>query len=218
MKAAQDRSLAQQLAAARSNKAVNPALAFRQTQQMGSQAAMQTNQAAGIAKMQEQQQNQAAYQNFMNGVQSNRLGALGAGTGAAQALASKNAADAQAQNGFMGNIMSTAGTLGAAYMMSDENVKKNVKKADGDASPKSFLDALTAYNYKYKDSKNGKGEQLSVMAQDLEKAGPVGKAMVQETPQGKMVDYGKGFGAILAAQADLNERLKDIESKYGKKK
>ena len=56
------------------------------------------------------------------------------------------------------------------------------------------------------------------MAQDLEKAGPVGKSMVEDTPMGKLVNYGKGFGAVLAAQAHLNQRLKALESKKKKRK
>jgi len=54
------------------------------------------------------------------------------------------------------------------------------------------------------------------MAQDLEKAGKIGKSMVKNTEYGKMVDYGKGFGSILAAQVQLNERLKELEKKKKK--
>lgn len=102
----------------------------------------------------------------------------------------------------------------AMAAISDENSKKNTESYN----PKSFLDALKAYSYEYKDEHKdkpeaGKGRFLSVMAQDLEKAGPVGESMVMDTPSGKMVDYGKGFGAILAAQAHLNKRLKNIEKK-----
>jgi hypothetical protein len=96
-----------------------------------------------------------------------------------------------------------------------------VKSSEDGFDPKNFLDKLKAYSYEYKNPElpgAGEGRHLSVMAQDLEKAGPVGRSMVMETPQGKMVDYGKGFGAILAAQADLNGRLNDIESRYGKMK
>jgi len=98
--------------------------------------------------------------------------------------------------------------------MSDER-SKNVTK-DKDFNPKSFLDAIKPYSYEYKDSSApgaGEGRFLSPMAQDIEKAGPVGQSMVMDTPQGKMVDYGKGFGAILAAQAHLNERLSELEKK-----
>jgi len=84
-------------------------------------------------------------------------------------------------------------------------------------NPKDFLDKLTAYSYEYKNSvknnsKAGSGKHLSVMAQDLEKAGPVGQQMVKENSQGiKEVDYAKGFAAMLASQVALNERLKKIE-------
>ena len=104
--------------------------------------------------------------------------------------------------------------------------KKAVKYEKGepkDFSPQKFLDALKPNSYEYKDKfkKNslaGEGRFLGVMAQDLEKAGPVGKSMVEDTPMGKLVNYGKGFGAVLAAQAHLNQRLKALESKKKKRK
>lgn len=100
--------------------------------------------------------------------------------------------------------------------VSDKSCKENIEQED--FNPKSFLDKLAAYSYEYKNShKNedmgGEGRYLSVMAQDLEKAGPVGRSMVKENENGKYVDYGKGFGAILAAQAHLNQRLAELEKK-----
>lgn len=87
---------------------------------------------------------------------------------------------------------------------------------------KDFLDKLQAYKYEYKNPNKpgaGHGEFVSVMAQDLEKAGPLGKSMVKDMQDGtKMVDYGKGFGAILAAQAHLNKRLDELENKSKKRK
>lgn len=117
-----------------------------------------------------------------------------------------------------------AGASGLAQV-SDEKLKTD-KKAEGsqDFNPKSFLDKLQAYSYEYKKGAKdmegaGEGRHLSVMAQDLEKAGPVGKSMVEQDENGnKVVDYGKGFGAILASQAQLNERLSQIEKMYSKKK
>ena len=88
---------------------------------------------------------------------------------------------------------------------------------------KDFLDKLQAYTYEYKDKyKNmeeaGPGKHTSVMAQDLEKAGPIGQSMVSENESGvKVVDYAKGYGAILAAQAHLNKRLNELEKKKSKK-
>lgn len=116
----------------------------------------------------------------------------------------------------------------AAVATSDETQKQDIKsesapQQSGDSmNPKNFLDKLTAYSYEYKNSQKqnphaGQGKYLSVMAQDLEKAGPVGQSMVKQDESGtKQVDYGKGFGAILAAQVQLNERLKAIEAKKGK--
>lgn len=95
---------------------------------------------------------------------------------------------------------------------SDKNIKKD------------FLDKLEAYTYEYKnkykdDPRAGEGRHMSVMAQDLEKAGPIGKSMVEEDSEGvKMVDYAKGYGAILAAQAHLNKRLNELENKSKKRK
>lgn len=99
---------------------------------------------------------------------------------------------------------------------------KVADKAKDQFDPRSFLNALQATSFEYKKgAKNikgaGEGRYLGIMAQDLENAGPVGRSMVQQTPEGKKVDFGKGFGAILASQAALNERLAAIESKWGKK-
>lgn len=106
----------------------------------------------------------------------------------------------------------------AMSKISDKDNKKNVKEDKEEFSSKAFLDALQSYKYEYKDEFKkdplaGEGQRISVMAQDLEKAGPVGRSMVINTPQGKVVDYGRGFGTILAAQAELNKRLKELEKK-----
>lgn len=80
---------------------------------------------------------------------------------------------------------------------------------------KGFLDNLKATKYQYKDEKWGAGDHVSPMAQDLEKS-DLGKQMVVDTPQGKMVDYGKGFGYMLAAQAHNHRRLGDLEAAFKK--
>lgn len=96
---------------------------------------------------------------------------------------------------------------------SDINLKEDIK--DGDAKLDDFLNKLTAYEYEYKDpEKHGAGKRISPMAQDLEKS-ELGKQMVIDTPEGKLVDYGKGLGTIVAALAHLNEKLEEL--KKGKK-
>jgi hypothetical protein len=77
------------------------------------------------------------------------------------------------------------------------------------------LEKLKTYSYEYKDKMYGKKRHYGVMAQDLEKD-PVGKSMVMNTPKGKMVHSGLGFGAVLAAAKNLHDRLKAIETVKGR--
>ncbi len=378
MKSAQDRSIAQQIAMAKSNRSANAGLQARNLQNNAALQSQQTVQAAGQARLQEQMANQGQYSNYITGQQQNLNSLMGLNQQSQAQLYGANAANARGQNQFMGDMVGTAGQIGAMVMMSDKNEKKKIKyegrkplkmaeggevpgkkelskeekealnpfsgkaeqkrpvedlnailgghlfeqalsaapadnskmssgvnamtkqlmapssasmpaafgsasrgavaipfamggqipgkaKVKGDSeqndfvdaklspgevvvprtvvakgkeaaaefvqqatsaksedmSPKSFLDALKPFSYEYKNPSKpgaGNGKFLSVMAQDLEKAGPVGKSMVSQQPDGsKMVDYGKGFGAILAAQAHLNERLSEIESRKKKK-
>lgn len=100
------------------------------------------------------------------------------------------------------NLIGT--TLGAAAAFSDEEVKDDV----ADFDPSAFLDDLTSVKYRYKNPKMGEGKQVGVMAQDIEKEVP---QMVHDTPDGKIVDYNKAGGPILASMASLHERLKKLE-------
>jgi hypothetical protein len=47
------------------------------------------------------------------------------------------------------------------------------------------------------------------MAQEIERT-TIGKSMVNVVGGTKVVDYGKGFGAMLAAMADMHKRLEKI--------
>ena len=113
--------------------------------------------------------------------------------------------------GLIGGIGSFA-TGGAAK--SDIRAKEKIKGGEKDIS--NFLDKLSPFGYEYKKSEKdspfaGKGKHVSVMAQDLEKAGPIGKRMVINTPEGKLVNYSAGLPAMLAALADTHKRLKKVE-------
>jgi hypothetical protein len=111
--------------------------------------------------------------------------------------------EAQGNKALLGSLIGAGATVAA----SDERLKDDI--SDFDASE--FLDNLTPSKYRYKDAKkHGAGVHASPMAQDLEKT-EVGRSMVEDTPDGKMVDYGKGFGAILAALTDVHQRLKKVE-------
>lgn len=108
----------------------------------------------------------------------------------------------------VGGLISAGGQAVGAAAMSDERLKKNIK--DADAAIDAFLRQTGAHQYEYKDKKHGAGRYVSPMAQELEKT-DIGKSMVIETPEGKMVDYGRGLGAILAAQSRLARRLDGLE-------
>lgn len=92
------------------------------------------------------------------------------------------------------------------------------KELSSDAKIKEYLDNLHPYDYNYKEPDlpgRGHGRYVSPMAQEFEKS-ELGKTAVQQTSQGKMVDYGKLLGTMAAADAYLNERLNKIEGKKGK--
>ena len=94
----------------------------------------------------------------------------------------------------------------AASIWSDENLKTNI--LDGSEKVKELLDSIGTHSYNYKDPKHGEGTYVSPMAQELEKT-ELGKDMVIDTPEGKMVDYGRGMGVALSALADINKRLSE---------
>lgn len=97
----------------------------------------------------------------------------------------------------------------AAGIPSDRNLKENIEPFDASK----FLDSLTSYKYNYKNpQRDGEGEFAGPMAQDLEKT-PEGDSLVEDTPEGKRVDYGKGFGTILAALTDVHNRVKNLEGR-----
>lgn len=113
---------------------------------------------------------------------------------------------AKVGNAIMGGVTGVAG--GA---MSDERAKRDVHS--GDAKAEDFLDAIKAYDYRYKPESGADDGQrhVSAMAQDLEKT-QAGRAMVHDTPRGKVVDYTEGFATMLAAQGNLNARMREIEA------
>lgn len=120
-------------------------------------------------------------------------------------------------NASSGGSGSTGASKAGGFMsmFSDENLKTNVQ--DGSQEVRGFLDSLEPHKYEYADSVKGslfggEGEHVSPMAQELEQT-ELGANMVEDTPDGKVVDYGKGFGAILAGMADVNARLNAIEGR-----
>lgn len=92
---------------------------------------------------------------------------------------------------------------------SDRRAKEDIE--DGDDEADRAIAGLRAYKYRYKSSKDGKGGQLGVMAQSLERVGL--KQAVIDTPDGKYLDTGKLTGANTALIARLGARLSKLEGK-----
>jgi len=211
----QQMNLSQQVAAAKAARGGSSALASRNI----SQAAAQQSALQGASSLANAQQQ---FGQFLQGQQGlAQQGIQGMDEVAAKNYASQlGLAGAREEAGARRSAAQLEGiaTMGAALLpaISDKNAKKDIKSAKNTPmDPEHFLSKLSSHSYKYKDTKDGKGTFLSPMAQELEKAGPVGKSMVEDTPEGKVVNYGRGFGAILAAQADLNRRLQKVEGKKG---
>lgn len=104
--------------------------------------------------------------------------------------------------------------IAKAFQSSDEDGKKN-KDAPPEDKLEEFVNALKAYEYEYKNPEKpgaGEGKFISPMAQDIEKT-ELGEPMVIDTPEGKMVDYGKASGLTLALAAMLHERNKETEAR-----
>lgn len=199
LKAGLDQSNKQALAFAGSARGTsNPALAFRQAQQIQGEQQADVNQQAAMLRLQEQRNALAGLSNYMTGAENRAL--------------NQASSNADLNEKRKNKLFDTFANIGAAAV-SDENSKENIKKEDNSADKISnFMDALKSYTYDYKDEKNGQGKQMGVMAQDLEKT-QVGSQMVEDTENGKMVDFGKGFGAILASIASLNDKIKKMEGK-----
>lgn len=155
----------------------------------------------------QQQFNQALpQQQFQNAIA--RAGGVASGL---QNQAQLQSANQRSQNEGIDRLVGTGLTAGATFAASDERLKKNIEPFDS----KAFLDELTGRNYKYKDEKFGKGPQIGVMAQDLEKVVP---SAVEDTNEGKMINGAKVANIAMANLADINERLKALEElKKGKK-
>lgn len=110
-------------------------------------------------------------------------------------------------------IIKQVGDTVGKMMMSDRRVKKDVRPFD---SRKVFED-VSGYKFRYSDPALDTGEEeSSVMADEFQKVLP---AAVKEGPDGlKRIDMGdpKVGGLILAAIADMNKRMSDVEDRGGK--
>lgn len=174
-------------------------------QQYGSQLARQDAIMAGAGMDQQQQ-------NINNGVAAAQYqrdaslasGIIQAGAGITGLVATAGSAAPAAVPAVVGGVKKIAGGLDGT---SDRRAKTDIKPAG--EKVKTFLDALNEADYEYKNKNTpttSPGRHTSVMAQDLEKS-ELGRRMVHDTPQGKVVDYKEGLATMLAGLANVNDRL-----------
>lgn len=171
-------------------------LAARTAGQQSSQLAATINQQTQIARLAEQMQNAGLAGNMLLGMRQGDMG-----------LAQQAAAQPAGWERYLGMVGQGAQV---ASMASDRRLKTDVK--DGDGAVRKTLKGLREFAYRYKDEKFGEGDQVGVMAQDLERT-PIGKQVVRETPAGKMVDGVKLSGFNTAALVNLSRRIEELEGK-----
>jgi hypothetical protein len=114
----------------------------------------------------------------------------------------------------VGALFSAAGTIGAGALMATSDERAKTKISEGDA--RSWVRALGSHEYEYKE---GVGEPtgkkfISPMAQEIEKVSP---NMIEEVDGIKRVNYGKGFGAMLATMFEMDRDLKALEDSFKKR-
>ena len=159
--------------------------AFLANQQAQMQAAL-ANQGAQLTEQQMAQQNKQFYDNlsFQRAMQNQQM--------------------------TMGIVGGALGAAGSAMAVSDRRAKASIES--GREGLRELLGKLTAQEWDYRDERHGHGRHIGVMAQDLERS-RLGREMVIETPEGKMVDTKRMTAAALAAAAELNRRVERLEKR-----
>jgi hypothetical protein len=113
--------------------------------------------------------------------------------------------------GEQNRAMLATGISQVGSILSDRRAKADVKDADDDADE--FMDSMAPKSYRYSDEKaNGAGRHMGVMAQDMERS-RMGRAVVRDTPRGKVLDSGRLVSGLAASVVRLNDRLRKLEGK-----
>lgn len=97
------------------------------------------------------------------------------------------------------------------FEVSDRGDKRGLSSAD--AEPAQMMDTLRGYEYHYKpgvQDEDPRVPRFGPMAQDVAKT-PMGASIVVHGPQGLELDTKHGFGVVLAALGNLNERMRSME-------
>lgn len=144
------------------------------------------------------------------------LGFSNTAAGNATTQEGRDAQDSAANKNLLGNVFNAAGGTAAviathppAAATSDEREKKDISPVKGPDMEK-FLDKLAGFSFDYKHpgtEGEAPGRRVGVMAQDAEKAGPVGKSMVIDGDR-LSLDLPNAVGAALAAVSYLHGKMK----------
>lgn len=166
-----------------------------------------------IAGLQERQQAQQQYGQLLQGLRGQDLNAaLGSRQTAVQGYGAGQQGAPEKSLIEKYGPAAQAALSAAATAASDRRLKIDIKDGDRDANRATAK--LSPFKFAYKDTRHGEGEQLGVMAQDLEKAG-LGHAVI-DTPAGKMVHGAKLATSNTAMISALGRRLAKLERQGGK--
>jgi hypothetical protein len=196
----------QQQSIAASASPANAVMAARNAAQNASRTNYGLAGQQAVAGIQERNQAQSALANLLLGQRGQDAStALGAGQNSINAYGQQMANPKPTEGQQLLNMLT--GVAGAAMTKSDRRAKHEIE--DGDEESNRAIAGLRAYTFAYKDKRDGKGKQLGVMAQELEKHG-LGHAVVN-TPTGKMVHGAKLATANTALIAALGRRVMKLE-------
>lgn len=206
---AADRAMAQQFAAAQGATGQNAGLAYRQALQNASGLQSQAIADAAARRASEVSDARQQYANLLNSGRTGDLQKYQTDVGAAN---TRYAADKD----YQGKKIAAATGVGSAVipaLVSDERKKHAV--GDGEADVCEMFDKLAAKSFRYNDPGEpgaAPGRRTGIMAQDLERS-PAGRALVRDTPTGKVIDSPQAIGAMFAMLASLNKRTRAIEAR-----
>lgn len=108
----------------------------------------------------------------------------------------------------LGKDVINAGIGALPALTSDRRLKTDVAPESDDVMHE-FLTAVDPKSFRYKTD-DPKADRHGVMAQDIARS-RIGKALVHDTPGGKMIDVPQAVGALMAAAGFMHGRLKKIE-------
>ena len=223
---AQDQIAKQQLSEAAGATGTNAALARYAAMQNTANSQAQANQSAAILRAQEVaqaeqvkgqvlgQQASEADTNYGNTVTgTNQASSVAGATGTAQADVDQK--DRTADKTLVGNLVSGAGNaITTAATKSDPKEKKEIAKTD-DADLAKLADHMKSFTFDYKNpGTEGEmpGHRIGTMAPEIEKGGPIGKAIVIK---GKTLslDNNNSIGALMSLVGYLKKEIDTLKSK-----